>query len=156
MGNILERLARSLIGIEDFLDGQSNVVLGIAKFNFQVGLTLHLDLDEIAEIEYLILVTILDQDIEVGVDHRCLILAGELEGHRLDIVLFVCLLLQFRMLLGIDEFHTHPALRGDRVLLQQVAQARHQWRQQWMSLSAEIAADQQRFLQLHQVASGGV
>ena len=37
------------------------------------------------------------------------------------------------------------------IFLEQIAQARHQRRQQWMGLRAEIAADQKRLLNLPQI-----
>src|SRR3546814_3276557 len=42
------------------------------------------------------------------------------------------------------------------VLLHQVAQARHQRGQQWVRLGAEVAANQQRLLELVQVGTSGI
>ena len=155
MRDVFEQFAGPLISIEDLFDGLGEIIFGITKFHVYADLTSRLDLNEITKTEYLKLVTILDQDIEIGINNRCLILAGELEGHRLDAVLFIGLPLQFRMLQGIDEFHPHSAFSSHRIFFQQVTQARHQRCQEWMGLGTEIPPDDHWLPQLRQVTSGG-
>ena len=120
MVNVLEQFTGTLVGIKHLFDCLGEVVFGIAQFDIQIRLALNLDLDEVTESEHLMLIAILNKDVEIGIDDRGLVLAGELEGYRPDTKLFVGFLLKFRVLLRIDEFDTRAPIASHGILFEQV------------------------------------
>ena len=96
------------------------------------------------------LVAIADQQLEIRVDHRCLIAIRHLKCHRLDTIGLVGFRLFFGVVGRIDEVQfNHPA-RGDLVFAQHVLDTRDQRSQQRVGSLAEIPADQERFRQAAQ------
>ena len=151
-----EQIAAGLIGVERLLDGAGQVVLGVAQAHLQLPIRADLDLDEVAEAQLFVLVAIAHQDVKIGVDHRGLVLAGGLEGHRLDAIFLPRLLFQFRRLQGVDELNSDQPLACHLVLLEQVTELGHQGGELRMGLGAEVAANQQGLPQLTQIGPGGV
>ena len=153
--NAAKQIAAALIAIQHLLDRPGDVVFRIAQLDLQLGVALALDLDQILETQGDKLVTVLDQDIKIGIGDRRLIAGGRLEGHGPDTVFLPCLLFQLRLFLGIDELDLDPALAGHFVLAEQIAQLRLQRGQKRMGLGREIAADKERLLQPVQVGTSG-
>ena len=122
----------------------------------EVRLALHLDLDQVAEAKHLVLVAVLHQYVEVGVHQARLVAVCNLERHRSDAVLGVRLVFALRVVRRVDEFQPDAAVPSDFVLGQEILHLRHQRGQQRVGLGAEIAAQQQRLLQLAEVAPGGI
>ena len=155
-GQVVEDAAAALESVQHLLDGAGDVVLWILQLHVQVVLALHFDFDQIAKAQHFVLVAVLHQHVEVGVDQACLVAVGHLERHRTNAVLGVGFVFEFRVRGGVDQLQAHLAGAGHFVLRQQVLQLRRQRRQQRMRLGAEVAAQQQRFAQLAQVVPGGV
>ena len=151
-----EQVAAALIAVQDLLDGAGQVVLGVAQAHVEVVLAAYLDLDQVLEAQVLEGVAVLHHQIEIGVHHARLVLAGGLEGDRMDAELLAGLPLQVRVIRRVHELHPHPPAAGHLILTQQVADLRHQGGEQGMRLGAEIAADQQRLLQLTEEGPGRV
>ena len=146
-----KEIAAALIAVQDFLDRPGDIVFGVAQLDLEILLALRLHLDQIPEAQGLELVAVLNEQIEIGVGHRRLVFARRLQGHRPDAVLLAGLLLQLRMLQRIDELDMDLAAAGHLIFLQQIADARHQRGEQGMGLGREIAADEQRLLELAEI-----
>jgi hypothetical protein len=154
LGQIGEEIAAALIAVEDLADDAGEVVLGVAQAHVQIGLALDLDVDQVLKAERLELIAVLDQDVEIGVDHRGLILGRGLEGDGADPVLLAGLALELGRALRVDEFDLDPAAAGDLILAQQIADLGDQRGQQGMRVGTEIAADQERLLELAEIGPG--
>ena len=122
----------------------------------EVGLAAHLDLDQVAKAQDLVLVAVLHQHVEVGIHQARLVAVGDLERHRADAVLGIRLVLPLRVVRGIEKFQSNTAVTRHFVLGQEVLDLRHQGGQQRVGLGAEVAAQQQRLLQLTEVTPGGL
>ena len=147
----VEHAAPALEPVQHLLDAAREVVLRVAQLHVEVRLALHLDLDQVAEAEHLVLVPVLHQHVEVGVHQARLVPVGDLERHRADAVLAVGLVLEFRVVRRVDEFEPQPAVGRDLVLAEQVPDLRHERREQRVGPGAEVAAQQERLPQLRQV-----
>ena len=156
-GRIQRRQHRlhALEAVDHLLDGTGEVVFQVAQAHVYVAIALRLHLDEVLEVERLVLVAVAHQDVEVGVDDGGLVAPGHLERQRPDAVGLVGLGFLVRVSGRVYDVQLHPAAGGDFVLLQHVADTGHQRRQQRMGLFAEVAAQQQRLLQIAQQIAGG-
>ncbi len=96
------------------------------------------------------LVAVANQDVEVGVDHRLLVPAGDLEGLGANTVHLVGLGLQIWMLRRVDDLQVHPVPGRDLVLAQHVPDLGDERRQQWVRPLTEVTAHQQGLLQAAQ------
>ena len=155
-GNALEHAAAALESVQDLLDGAGDVVLRVLEADVQIGLAAHLHLDQVAESKHLVFVAVLHQHVEVGVHQARLITVRDLEGNGADAVLGVRFVLLLRVFGRIDQFQAHPGAAGHFVFPQQVLQLGRERRQERVRLGAEVAAQQQGFAQLPQIALGGV
>jgi len=149
-----KEIAAALIAVQHLLYGPGDIIFGIAKLDIEIRFTCRFQFDEIAEAQGFELIAILNQDIEIRVGHRCLILARRLERYRSNTVLLSSFLFQVGMFERIDELDTDITATGDRELLQQITDTRNQRGEKGMGLRREIAAQEQGLLQLSQVVSG--
>ena len=154
--NVGEQAAAALEAVQNFLDAAGQVVFRVAQLHIQIRFAAHLHLDQVAEAQHLVLVAVAQQHIEIGIDQARLVAVRHLEGHGANAVLGVRLVLQFRVFGRVDDLHPEVAAPGHFELREQIPHARHQRGQQRMGLGAEIAADQQGFPQLRQIAPGGI
>ncbi len=86
------------------LDGAGQIIFQVAQSYLNDPSGRPLDLDQILEVEDHVLVPVLDQQVEIGVDHRGFIPAADLERGRANTITLVDLRLHFRIFDGIDHF----------------------------------------------------
>ena len=156
LAHAVEHGTAALEAVQHLLDGAGDVVLRILQTHVEIGFATHLDFNEIAEAEHFVFVAVLHQHVEIGIDQARLVSIRHLERHRADAVFGVGLVLQFRIVGWVDQFEPHLPAAGHFVFGEQILQLRHQRRQQRMGLGAEVAAQQERFAQLPQIAVGGL
>ena len=151
--NVGEDAAASLKTVQNLLDRASQIVFRVSQLNVQFRFANHLDLDQIAETQDLVLVAVTQQHVEVGVDQAGLVAIRHLKRHRPNTIFGIGFVFELRIFRRIYYLHSDLVAPGHAKLCQQVTHARHQRCEQRMGLAAEIAANQQRFFELSQVTS---
>ena len=93
--------------VHRFLDGTGQVVFQIAQLDIRRATLVRADLNEVLEVQHFGLVTVTDENVEVGVEDRGLVAARHLERRRADAVDLVGLGLRVGILGGINDFQLH-------------------------------------------------
>ena len=94
------------------------------------------------------LIAIPDQEVEIGIDDRCLVAVADAEGAGLNAIDLVGLSLQLLIIARIEDLDLDLAPGGNLVLAQHVANTGYQGGKQGMCPFAEVAPDQELLLQI--------
>ena len=153
--NAAEHVARAAIALEHLLDGARDFVFRVAQIDVEVCFAGLLDFDQVAKAERLELVAILNEDVEVGIGDGSLSTCFRSEtapaGCRSG-----CLP-RIRGRAPLRGRRIQPGPRPPPAISYSLRRSRRRGTSgasKRMGLRAEIAADQERLLQLLQVGSG--
>ena len=102
------------------------------------------------------LITVAHENIEVGIDHRSAVPISGLQRRGANAISLVGFGFFLRVLQRVDDFNYQIAVGDEAIFLQHVADARDKRSEKRMSLVAEVAANEQRFLHVAQQVARGL